>query len=267
MERAIYIHHAPTAGRISGFPGLLAALVVRDVKGKYRRSALGIWWAFLQPLILMVLFNMLRGFMDIPSDGIPYALFSYCALVPWTFFTSAMAACGPSIINNAEMIKKIALPREVFPLAGVTASLFDFAMSSIILAGMMIWFQVQVGWALLWLPVLVILAVGVAFAVGMLLAGLGTFRRDFIFMVPFITQAWLFVTPVIYPMSSVPEEWRLLYMLNPMVGVIEGFRSVLLKDSTPALEPLAIGFAVTGALLAIAWPFFRRLSAYFADVL
>jgi len=225
------------------------------------------WWAFLQPLILMILFNMLRGIVNIPSDGIPYVLFSYTALVPWTFFTNSISSCGPCIINNAEVIKKIALPREVFPLAAVVATLFDFAMSSIVLAGMMVWFRVPVGWSLLWIPVLVTIMAITAFAVGSLLAGLGTFRRDFTFATPFLTQAWLFVTPVIYPLSTVPENWRSLYMLNPMVGIVEGFRNVLIKGTAPPLEPLVMSVVITGVLVAVCWPMFRKLSEYFADVL
>jgi len=215
----------------------------------------------------MMMFNLLKGFMQIPSDGIPYVLFSYAALVPWTFFTNSVAACGPVIITNADVIKKIALPREVFPLAAVTATLFDFAMSGIVLAAMMIWFKVGVGLALLWLPVLIVLMTATAFAVGILLAGLGTFRRDFTFATPFLTQAWLFITPVIYPLSTVPEQWRSLYMLNPMVGVVEGFRNVLLKASAPAMEPLGWSALTTVILLALCWPLFRKLSEYFADVL
>jgi len=225
------------------------------------------WWAFLQPLILMLLFNMLRGFVNIPSDGVPYILFSYSALVPWTFFTNAVAACGPSITANAEVIKKIALPREVFPLAAVTATLFDFAMSAILLAVLMVWYKVQVGFCLLWIIPLVMLMAGTAFAIGILLAGLGTFRKDFIFATPFITQAWLFVTPVIYPLSSVPEQWKNIYMLNPMVGIIEGFRNVLLRASAPPPEPILFAVFMTVVMLAISWPIFRRLSSYFADVL
>jgi len=266
-KTGVYINVATPGEKFSRFFSLLYALVVRDLTGRYRRSSLGIWWAFLQPVILMLLFNMLRGFVDIPSDGLPYVLFSYAALVPWTFFTNSVAACGPSILTNAEVIKKIALPREVFPLAAVTATAFDFLMSGIILAGMMVWFKVTVGLALLWLPVLVVLVVAISYAVGILIAALGTFRKDFIFATPFLTQAWLFATPVIYPLSTVPEKWRSIYMLNPMVGVIEGFRNVLLKASAPPLEVLGISVVVTMALLALSWPIFRRLSSYFADVL
>lgn len=267
LSKGQYINPSERGRRVARFFSLLSALVIRDVTSRYRRSSLGMWWAFLQPLILMLLFNMLRGFVNIPSDGVPYILFSYSALVPWTFFTNAVAACGPSITANAEVIKKIALPREVFPLAAVTATLFDFAMSAVLLAGLMVWYKVSVGLCLLWIIPLVILMAGTAFAIGILLAGLGTFRKDFIFATPFITQAWLFVTPVIYPLSSVPEQWKSYYMLNPMVGVIEGFRSVLLKAASPPLEPILFAVVMTVLMLAISWPIFRRLSSYFADVL
>ena len=263
----VYINAVPRGEKLARFFSLLYALVVRDLTSRYRRSSLGIWWAFLQPLVLMLLFNMLRGFVDIPSDGLPYVLFSYSALVPWTFFTNSVSACGPSILTNGEIIKKIALPREVFPLAAVTATAFDFLMSGIILAGMMVWFKVTVGMTLLWLPVLTLLMIAVSFAVGILIAALGTFRKDFIFATPFLTQAWLFVTPVIYPLSTVPEKWRVVYMLNPMVGIVEGFRNVLLKASSPPVDALGMSVVVTAVLLALSWPIFRWLSGYFADVL
>ena len=251
----------------SRFLTLLRALVRRDVTARYRRSFLGPAWAILQPLVLMVLFTMLRGFLDIPSDGVPYVLFSYAALVPWTFFTNAVNLCGPSVSSNAGVVKKMALPREVFPLAAVITALFDFTMSGLVMAGMMLWFRVPVGWALLWLPVLVCLTAALAFGTGMFIASLGTFKRDFIFATPFLMQFWLFATPVIYPLSSVPERWRTLYMLNPMVGVIEGFRNVLIRASAPPLEPLVWSALMTGVVLALAWPIFRWMSQYFADVL
>ncbi len=265
--KAVYHHSEPGRRPVARFGALLFALVDRDLRAKYRRSSLGMSWAFLKPLILMVLFNILRGVVDISSDGIPYLLFSYTGLVPWTFFSTAVAACGVSVTDNAEILKKISLPREVFPLAGVMTALFDFAMAAILLAGMIVWYGVPVGWTLLWVPVLVFLAAVIAFGLGLLIAGLGTFRRDVVFAVPFILQAWLFVTPVIYPMSSVPSEWYAWYLVNPMVGVVEGFRSVLLKASSPPLDAIAVSAIVSALVLAVAWPVFRWLSAYFADVL
>lgn len=266
-SRGKYINISSTSRRFARFFSLLSALVVRDVTSRYRRSSLGMWWAFIQPVVLMLLFNMLRGFVNIPSDGVPYILFSYTGLVPWTFFTNSVSACGPSIIQNAEIIKKISMPREVFPLAAVFATLFDFGMSAIILAILMFWYKVSVGLTLLWVPPLVILTIGASFAIGILLAGLGTFRKDFIFATPFLTQAWLFITPVIYPLSSVPEKWRSFYMLNPMVGVIEGFRSVLIKGQSPEIKPLLLAMVMVIVIMSISWPLFRKLSDYFADVL
>jgi lipopolysaccharide transport system permease protein len=253
--------------RIARFTNLLLALVRRDVTARYRRSVLGPAWAIIQPLVLMVLFTMIRGFVDIPSEGVPYIIFSYSALVPWTFFSNAVNLSGPSIYSNGAIIKKIALPREVFPLAAVVTALFDFAMASLVLVGMMLWFRVPVGWLLLWLLPLVVLTALLAFAVGMGVAALGTFRRDVILATPFLMQFWLYATPIIYPLSSVPERWRTLYMLNPTVGLIESFRNVLVKGMAPPAEALVWSALMTALALAVAWPLFRSLSQYFADVL
>jgi lipopolysaccharide transport system permease protein len=266
LLHSVAFERSNTQATTHQFINLLLALVYRDVMSRYRRSLLGPLWAILQPLILMVLFNMLRGFVSIPSDGLPYVLFSYAALVPWTFLVNAISFSGPSIAANAPIIKKIAMPREVFPLAAVVTALLDFAMAGLVLVGMMLWFRVSISWALLWLPVLVLLTAAMAFALGMLVASLGTFKRDFIFATPFLMQFWLYATPVIYPLSSVPDRWRTLYMLNPMVGVIEGFRNVLLQASPPPLEALSWSAVMTVVILALTWPLFRWLSQYFADV-
>jgi len=251
----------------STFFSLVGALVRRDVTARYRRSFLGPAWAILQPLILMVLFTMLRALVKIPSDGIPYVLFSYSALVPWTFFSNAVNYCGPSIRTNGNVIKKIGLPREVFPLAAVVTALFDLVMAGTVMAGMMVWFRVPVTWNLLWVPFLTLVTAALAFAAGMLIASLGTFRRDFIFATPFLMQFWLYATPVIYPLSSVPDRWRAWYMLNPMVGVIEGFRNVLIRGSAPPFDALALSAVSTVAVLLLTWRVFRWASQYFADVL
>jgi lipopolysaccharide transport system permease protein len=256
-----------TQAKARQFANLLFALVYRDVMSRYRHSLLGPLWAILQPLILMVIFNMLRRFVSIASEGLPYVLFSYAGLVPWTFLTNAISFCGPSVTRNAAVLKKIAIPREVFPLAAVVTALFDFCMAGLVLAGMMFWFGVATSWALLWLPVLVLLTAALAFGIGMLIASLGTFKRDFIFATPFLMQFWLYATPVIYPLSSVPDRWRTLYMLNPMVGMIEGFRNVLLRATPPPTEALGWSAGTTIVILAIVWPLFRWLSQYFADVI
>jgi lipopolysaccharide transport system permease protein len=186
---------------------------------------------------------------------------------PWTLFSNAVTSCGASILLNASIIKKMALPREIFPLAAVVTAFFDFLMSGLVMAGMMIFYRVSVGWSLLWLPLLCLVAALLAFALGMALAVLGTFRRDFIIATPFLMQIWLFATPVIYPLSSVPDRWRPFYLLNPMAGIVEGFRAVLLKAEAPSLGPFGWSVLMTLALLALAWPFFRWASRYLADVI
>jgi lipopolysaccharide transport system permease protein len=245
---------------------LLGALVYRDISVRYRRSMLGPLWAVLQPLILMVVFGLLRGIVGISSEGVPYLLFSGVGLVPWTFFSNAVVYCGPSITLNANIIKKIALAREVFPLAAVTTALFDFVMASLVLCGIMAFYQVRVNWTLLWIPVLCLIAGALAFGIGLVIAALGAFKRDFVMATPFLTQVWLIATPVIYPLSEVPTSWRMLYQLNPMVGVIEGFRSVLLRAEMPELSQLGWSVLMTIGVLALTWPIFRHLSRYFADV-
>ena len=253
--------------RVGRFFNLLWALVSRDLRGRYRRSILGPAWAIIQPLFLMVVFTIIRGFVNIPSEGMPYVIFSYSALVPWMFFSKAVGDCGPSIMSNAGILKKMAVPREVFPLAAVLTAAFDLVMSGLVLAGMMFWFRVPVGWSLLWAPVLVLMTGTLALGLGMFLAALGTFKRDFLMAGGFLMQLWLYASPIIYPISSVPEQWRGLYVLNPMVGILEGFRAVLVKGTVPDLGLLT--WSLLGIVVAwvVAWPLFRSMSQYFADVL
>lgn len=252
--------------RVEHSLNLLWALMSRDVKARYRKSVLGPAWALIQPLAYMAVFTVLRGVVRFSSEGIPYPIFTFAALVPWTFFSNAVVSSAPSVIMNASIIKKIAVPREIFPLSAVATAVFDLLMAGLVLAGLMFYYHVHVGWALLWLPLLVAITALLAFGVGMFLASFGTFKRDLVMAAPFLMQFWLFVSPIVYPLSQVPERWRTLYMLNPTVGLIEGFRSVLLRAQSPPLEPLVWSVAATLAILAIIWPLFRWISQYFADV-
>jgi lipopolysaccharide transport system permease protein len=215
----------------------------------------------------MVIFTFIRGVLKIPSEGVPYVIFSYSALVPWTFFSNAVTRCGPSVYNNGAILKKVAITREVFPFAGVVTSLADFFISSIILIGMMIWFKVPVGWLLLWVPLLVVITFFLALGVGLGVAAVGTYKHDIIFATPFLMQFWLLTTPIMYPLSQVPERWRFVYSLNPMVGIIEGFRSVMVKGIAPDPELLVVSLVGIALVWFIAWPLFRYVSQYFADVL
>lgn len=246
---------------------LALALTIRDIRARYRRSFLGPIWAIIHPFMMMVVFTIIRGIVEIPSEGVPYVIFSYSALVPWTFFSIATQTCGSSIMNNASIIKKIAIPREILPLAAILASAFDLLMSGMVLVAMMIWFHVPVGWSLLWVPVLVLLTGIFAMGVGMFLAALGTFKRDFLLAGGFLMHLWLYMSPIIYPLSSVPERWQNLYVLNPMVGILESFRVILTKGAMPEMNLLVISIMGIGIIWVIAYPLFRRMSQYFADVL
>ncbi|MCX8043100.1 MAG: ABC transporter permease [Desulfobacterota bacterium] len=243
------------------------ALAYRDIVSRYRRSLLGPLWAIMQPLLLMAVFTLLRTVVDIPSDGVPYIIFSYVGLVPWTFFTSAVNRAGSSILANSTLIKKSPVAREIFPLAALMTALFDFCMSGIILAGMLVYFHMPLGTALVWMPVLVLLTAVLAFGVGMLVAALGCFRQDVIFAASFGLQLWLYASPVIYPLSAVPRQWQFAYRLNPMAGIIDGFRNVLIKNTPPDGVLLILSCAITIGFLALSWPIFRRCAHYFADVL
>ncbi|MFH1403856.1 MAG: ABC transporter permease [Candidatus Altiarchaeota archaeon] len=260
-------YHRQAYNKKTYFISMIWALVVREFKGRYRRSLLGPLWALIQPLFYMVLFTFIRGIFTISSEGTPYIIFSYCALVPWTFFSTAVSRCGNSIYGYASLIKKIPLDREVYLLANIIISVIEFFISAIILVAMMIWFKTPVGAALLWLPLLIAVLLVITFAFGLGFAAVGTYKQDVLFGIPFLMQFWMLASPVAYPISQVPEGRRLLYSLNPMVGVIEGFRNVLVKNMAPDLTLLAISIVVTIAVLAVCWPMFRYLSQYFADVI
>ena len=214
----------------------------------------------------MVIFTFLRGVTNFSDEGIPYPIFTFAALVPWTFFANAVIQSAPSVLLSANVVKKIAAPKEVFPLSAVLTSLFDFVIAGVVLAGLMIWYRIPISSALIWLPALMLVTLALAFAIGMFLASLGTVKRDLVMAAPFLMQFWLFTSPIMYPLSQVPEKWHSLYQLNPVVGIIEGFRNVLLKASAPPLEPLLWSVVVTLVALGLTWPFFRWISQYFADV-
>ena len=267
MARAYYIVQEAPRRRLSQFGQLLWALVVREFKGSYRRSLLGPAWAVLQPMFYMVIFVFIRRMLNVSSKGVNDVLDTYAVMVPWSFFANAIARCGPSIYTNGGILKKVAMPREVFPAAGVATSLIDLLISSVILVAMMVWYGVGVGWALLWLPVLVLLTALLALGGGLIIAAVGTYKRDIVFGIPFLVQLWLLATPILYPLDRVPARLHSLYVLNPMVGVIEGFRNVLLYNAGPDVRLLGISFLVIAAVWLVAWPLFRSASQYFADVL
>ena len=262
--RPLFMHNQPSQ---SWNFHLLFALVERDFKAQYRRSMLGPLWAVLQPLMYMVIFTFLRSVLDIQTNGVPYVIFSFSALVPWTFFANAITRATPSVYINGPIVKKMRVQAELFPLAAVILSLLDFLISFLILLAMMAWFATPLTAALLWLPVLILNAALLALGLGLGSASFGTFRRDIIFAIPFVLQFLMLATPIIYPLSKVPAHLHTLVALNPMVGVIEGFRAVIIHGAAPDLYLLSISFAVTGLIWLVTWPLFRFVSGYYADAL
>jgi lipopolysaccharide transport system permease protein len=246
---------------------LLYFLIWRDLKVRYKQTVIGAAWAILQPLTTMVVFTVIFGQLaKIPSDGFPYPIFAFSALLPWTYFSSALARSISSVVGDAHLISKVYFPRLILPLSGVVSGLVDFTIAFVILVGMMIWFGIMPTWGALALPVFLFLALMTALAVGLWLSALNVMYRDVGHTVPFLTQVWMYVSPVVYPVSLVPEKWRLLYSLNPMAGVIEGFRWALLGKESPDFGVMTVSAVVVVALLLGGLVFFKHMERTFADV-
>src|SRR4029453_2166984 len=217
---------------------LLYFQVWRDVKVRYKQTVLGAGWAILQPAIFVALYPMVLGNLGkIPSDGMPYAVFVYTALLPWTYFSSALSRSGTSLVGNANLITKVYFPRLLIPVASVIAPAVDFLFAFVVLLGLIAWFGIVPTWGVLALPLFFVLAMITALAIGLWLAPLNARYRDVGHTIPFLTQFWMFASPVVYPVSMIPEPWRLVYSLNPMVGVIEGFRWALLGKQNSDFAP------------------------------
>ena len=246
---------------------LLYFMVWRDVKIRYKQTVIGVGWAVLQPLIQMVIFTVIFGkFAGIPSDDFPYPIFAYTALLPWNYFASALQRCISSVVGDSGLISKVYFPRLILPIAGTVSGVFDFLVSFTLLIGMMIWYQIPVSWLVITLPLFLILAQLTALAVGLWFSALNVRYRDVGHAVPFIIQIWMFLSPVVYSVNLIPEKWRLLYGLNPMVGVIEGFRWALLGKASPDFSMMAVSALVVGAILFGGLIFFRKMEQTFADV-
>jgi len=246
---------------------LLYFLVWRDVKVRYKQTALGAAWAILQPFLTMVIFSIFFGRLaGVPSDGIPYPLFTYTALLPWQLFSHALTESGNSLISNQQLITKVYFPRLAIPLSAVLAGLVDFGIAFLVLLGLLLYYGVLPTLAIVTLPLLIILALATALAIGLWLSALNVEYRDVRHTIPFLTQVWLLATPIAYSSSLVPEPWRMLYGLNPMVGVVEGFRWALLGKSGEVGSLIWVSTAVVVFLLFTGLIYFRRMERTFADV-
>lgn len=269
-----HIHIEPSSGWVSlNFPellefrSLLYFLIWRDIKIRYKQTIMGASWAILQPFFTMVIFSIFFGRLaNIPSDEIPYPIWSYTALVPWTFFATGLLLSSNSLVMNANMVKKIYFPRLLMPTAAILAGIVDFILAFLVLLVMMLFYRIIPTVNILWLPFFMLIALTTSLGVGYWFSAMNVQFRDVRYIVPFLVQAWLFITPIAYPSSLLDEPWRTMHGINPMAGVVEGFRWALLGTKTePGLmifvsAIFSILVLVSGAL------YFRRMEKYFADV-
>lgn len=245
---------------------LLYFFVWRDVKVRYKQTVLGVAWAIVPPVMTMLVFTLFFGTLaKIPSDGVPYPVFNFTGLLPWQLFALALSGSANSMVTNANLIRKVYFPRLVVPLANVLAGLVDFGIAFVVLMGLMAYFRIAPTAAVLLLPVFTLLALVSALGVGLWLSALNVKYRDVRHIVPFLTQFWMFATPIVYPSALLPEPWRTLYGLNPMAGVVEGFRWALLGTNPPG-PMIAVSAAVSVILLATGLLYFQRTERTFADV-
>lgn len=246
---------------------LLYFLTWRDIKVRYKQTVLGAAWAIIQPFFTMVVFSLFFGKLaKVPSDGLPYPIFAYAALVPWTFFANGLTQSSNSLVGNANLIKKVYFPRLVVPVSTVISGLVDFVLAFLVLIGMMLVYGIFPTFNIVWLPCLLLLTFVTSLGVGFWFSALNVLFRDVSYLVPFLVQFWLFATPIAYPSSLLAEPWRTLYGINPMVGVVEGFRWALLgTDTAPGLI-IIVSSLVALALLVGGAFYFRRMEKTFADV-
>jgi lipopolysaccharide transport system permease protein len=245
---------------------LLYFLTLRDIKLRYKQTALGAAWVIIQPLFTMLLFTLFFGKLArMPSDNIPYPLFAYAGLVPWTFFSNSITNSGQSLVGNSSLISKVYFPRIYIPAGAVGAGLLDFAIASVLLLPMLIYYEVTITWRILLLPAFALLATILALGIGMWLAALNVRYRDVRYAIPFLVQLWLFASPVIYPASIVPPKWKWVLAVNPVTGVIEGFRASILGREFDVSTILS-SVVVTSLILIFSFFAFRRVEDSFADV-
>ncbi len=245
---------------------LLYFLSWRDIKVRYKQTALGAAWAIIQPVLTMAVFSLFFGKLaNMPSDGIPYPLFTYAALVPWMFFANGLIQSSNSLVQNANMLKKIYFPRLIIPISTIVSGAVDFMLAFVLLLFMMGIYGIAPTVNVVWLPFLLVLGISTALGVGLWLSALNVQFRDVRYVIPFLTQFWLFATPIAYPSSLLPEPWRTVYGLNPMVGVVEGFRWALLGTQTAPGLTVAISAVVSLTLLTSGFFYFKRMEKTFAD--
>ena len=247
---------------------LLYVLVLRDLQVRYKQAALGVAWAVLQPTLAVLIFAIVFGhFANLPSDGLPYPAFAFAAVLPWTYFSEAVRRSATGLVSDSELIRKVYFPRLIIPIAAALAPLVEFACTLPVVLLLLAWYGVSLSWHMLLLPFFVLIAFLAALAMGLWLGPMNVRFRDVGHTLPFVLQVWMYASPVVYPLSIVPERWQLLYSLNPMVGVIEGFRWSLLSSDSASIWAIGPGIATALVLFAAGLLFFRRMERFFADVI
>ena len=255
-------------GELWKFRELLFFLTWRDIKVRYKQTALGAAWAILQPVLTMIVFSVIFGSLaKLPSEGVPYPIFTFTALLPWQLFAFALTQSSNSLVGDKNLISKVYFPRLVVPFSSVLAGVADFAIAFVVLVILMAFYGIRLTPAALLLPVFVLLALTSAMAVGLWLSALNVKYRDIRYVIPFLTQFWMYATPIAYSSSLVPEQWRWLYSLNPMTGVVEGFRRAILGKSSLDVVSLCISAGMVILLLVGGLYYFKRMESSFADVI
>jgi lipopolysaccharide transport system permease protein len=247
---------------------LLLAWTLREIRVRYKQSVIGGLWAILQPLSLMIVFTVVFSVIArVPTDGIPYPLFSYAGLLPWTFLATSVTFAVPSLVNNMHLVTKIFFPREILPVANVGAAFLDFCVAATLFVGMLVFYRVPPTWLWLWVPPLLVVQILLTLGVVLLLSAVNVFYRDVRFVIPLMLQVWMYASPIIYPVTMVPEELQTLYMLNPMAGLIDSYRRVILTGEAPVLRYVALSAGVSVLVFVAGYLYFKHSEPTFADLI
>jgi len=250
------------------FRELLWIWAGREIKVRYKQSVLGAAWAVLQPLVLMIVFTVVFSYIArVPTGGVPYPIFSYTALLPWTFLATSISFAAPSLVTNMNLVTKVYFPREILPIGSLIAAFVDFLVASVVFLALMLFYRIPLRWTMGWIPVLLLVQIVLTLGVILLLSALCVRFRDIRFVVPLGVQIWMYASPIIYPSSLVPERFRAAYALNPMVGLIDAYRAAILTGEAPDAWPLAVSAAVALTLLLAGFAYFKRSEATFADII
>jgi lipopolysaccharide transport system permease protein len=247
---------------------LFAMLVWRDIKVRYKQTSIGVAWAIVQPLMLMIVFSLIFGkFAQFGSEGLPYQVFTYSGLLPWTYFAAALALSSASIVSNVNLVTKVYFPRVFLPFAASAVPAIDFLLAFVVLVGLMVWYGVGVGFTIVLLPAFLALAFVTALGVGLFLSAVNVRYRDVPYAIPFLVQLWMWLSPVAYSIRELPERWEWVFSLNPMTGVINGFRWSIVGTPAPSAGQLALSFAAALLFFVVGLAYFRRSEPRFADTI